>query len=273
MIVNNIPKDKNHYDSKLKTFAKVDNKFSGSRRTIGESSNLAQIALSYHQSWPEIQKYDDYCSILSVLAQASIDSLKRTFSVDIAAEIDRIKEDMHIDKHGYPAFWSLIRPGFNKDKINPDIKCPMNCLTNFNPRKTHRIQVATPISEYLSIYPTDADIKLCKKVEELINKYNINLFSRSIESLNYNDSDYFYLITAFDDMVADIQKMTLGEKYIGLFSWLLNKVFSKDLEKEIDSEKFNNQLQTNKSVLLKTLYNVNKDVFLKCFEKNMTEKP
>ena len=68
MIVNNIPKDKNHYDSKLKTFAKVDNKFSGSRRTIGESSNLAQIALSYHQSWPEIQKYDDYCSILSVLA-------------------------------------------------------------------------------------------------------------------------------------------------------------------------------------------------------------
>ena len=81
------------------------------------------------------------------------------------------------------------------------------------------------------------------------------------------------MITAFDDMVADIQKMTLGEKYIGLFSWLLNKVFSKDLEKEIDSEKFSNQLQTNKSVLLKTLYNVNKDVFLKCFEKNMTEKP
>lgn len=67
-IVNNIPKDTNHYGSDLKTFARVDNKFSGSRRTIGESSNLSQLCLSYTYAYPTITKYQDYCAILAVLA-------------------------------------------------------------------------------------------------------------------------------------------------------------------------------------------------------------
>lgn len=254
----------------MKTFARVDNNFSGSRRTIGESSNLAQIALSYHQSWPEIQKYDDYCSILAVLAQIAIDSLKKAYSVDIAGEIARIKEDMHIDKHGYPAFWALIRPGFNKDKINPNIKCPMNCLLEFKPDKKLRTSFrGTPIDYFLDIYPDKADMTLCKSVEELINKYNIKLYGRNIESTKYDSTDYYYLLDGFDELINDIKKLNIGDKYIGLFSWFLNKVFSRDVEKEIDSNKFQNQLQTNRSLLLKVLYDVNKDVLLKCFSRNL----
>lgn len=90
---------------------------------------------------------------------------------------------MHIEKHGYPAFWALIRPGFNKDKINPDIICPMNTLLDFHPGKPGRGKGGIPISRFLSIYPADADIKLCKSVEELINKYNIGLYSRTKDAV------------------------------------------------------------------------------------------
>lgn len=201
--------------------------------------------------------------------QASIDSLKRTFSVDIEEEIARIKEDMDIDKHGYPAFWALIKPGFNKDKINSEIQCPMNALLNFHPGRTGRGKGGMPISRFLSIFPDKADIKLCKSVEDLINKYNIKLYGMNVDSTNYNSWEYYLLLHEFDSLIADIQKLTVGEKYIGLFSWILNKIFSEDIEKEIDSEKFDNQLQTNRILVLRVLYSVNKDVFLKCFEKNL----
>ncbi len=201
--------------------------------------------------------------------QILIDSAKRRFDVDGLAEIARIKEDMHIEKHGYPAFWALIRPGFNKDKINPDIICPMNYLAEFHPKKGHKVMNVIPIEEFLLDMPETMDIKLCKDVESLINKYNIALYSRVTESTNYGSNDYYYLLTVFDELIHDIQSMNLGEKYIGLFIWLLTKILSKDVEQEIDSTKFKNQLQTNRTVVFKTLYHVNKDVFLKCFSKNM----
>lgn len=66
-IVNNIPKEKNNYSSSLEDFAKIDNKLAASQMSIGSSSNLAQIALSYSYTFPN-QKYKDYVCILSVLA-------------------------------------------------------------------------------------------------------------------------------------------------------------------------------------------------------------
>ena len=66
-IVNNIPKEKNTYSSSLENFAKIDNKLAASQMSIGSSSNLAQIALSYSYSFSD-QKYINYVCILSVLA-------------------------------------------------------------------------------------------------------------------------------------------------------------------------------------------------------------
>ena len=66
-IVNNIPKEKNSYSSSLEDFAKIDNKLAASQMSIGSSSNLAQIALSYSYSFPD-KKYINYVCILSVLA-------------------------------------------------------------------------------------------------------------------------------------------------------------------------------------------------------------
>lgn len=202
--------------------------------------------------------------------QASIDSLKRTFSVDIATEIDRIKEDMHIDKHGYPAFWSLIRPGFNKDKINPDINCPMNCLLDFKPERQKKVHArGIPLKQFLLPEKDETDIKLCRDVEALINKYNIEIYGKNLESSLYKKESYYLLLTDFEELLEEIHKLTLGKKYMGLFLWLLNKAFSEDAENELNSEKFQNQLQTNRTLVLKVLYDVNKEALLECFSRNM----
>ena len=58
---------KNTYDNSLKNFALIDNKLAASQLTIGESSNLAQICLSYSYNFKD-KKYQDYVCILSVLA-------------------------------------------------------------------------------------------------------------------------------------------------------------------------------------------------------------
>ena len=57
-IVNNIPKDKNKYNNTPQDFALLDNKLSHSQLGIGESSNLAQIALTYTHNFVD-QKYLD----------------------------------------------------------------------------------------------------------------------------------------------------------------------------------------------------------------------
>lgn len=45
----------------------IDNNLSKSQMAIGESSNLAQLALTYGYSFTD-KEYDDYVCILSVVA-------------------------------------------------------------------------------------------------------------------------------------------------------------------------------------------------------------
>lgn len=59
--------EKNHYDYSLENYAAIDNNLMAAQLAIGESSNLAQICLTYTYNF-EDQKYQDYVCILSVLA-------------------------------------------------------------------------------------------------------------------------------------------------------------------------------------------------------------
>ena len=147
-IVNNVPKEKNKYTNTLKNFATIDNNLMAAQLAIGESSNLAQVCLTYTYNFPD-KKYQDYVCILSVVAQIAIDNAKRSFDINIPDEIRRIKKDMDIKEHKYPAFWTLIRRDFDKkyederkrcrrtgepfnpkinSKINKNLVCPMNYI-------------------------------------------------------------------------------------------------------------------------------------------------
>ena len=89
-IVNDLKESGITYENTPESYASMDNKFAKSRLGIGESSNLAQLAMTYYWTEPSKELYDNFI-ILSVLAQVIIDGCKREYEVDGVEEIKRIK--------------------------------------------------------------------------------------------------------------------------------------------------------------------------------------
>lgn len=268
-IVNNIPKDQNVYKKTMDDYAKIDNGLANSQLDIGESSNLAQIAQTYACNFSD-QKYIDYVCILSVLAQAAIDSAKRRFDIDISSEIKRIKDDMDIKKYKYPSFWRIIKRGFNRDNINEELICPMNYLHNMDLTEFHSQDTTLPMKYFFQKYEINSNIRTCRKVEDLISKYSLKIYSHNTSGM-YNDEDYFLLRKDYDDLIADIQRMKISKNYIGLFSWIIDRCF-KILPGTLRNQRsILSTVHKNRSILLKVLYDVNPSNLLKCFSKNCSK--
>lgn len=262
-IVNNIPKESNKYHNTMDDFALIDNNLSKSQTDIGESSNLAQIAQTYECTFKE-QKYSDYVCILSVLAQCAIDNAKRRFDVDLTAEIKRIKKDMDMNIHKYPSFWSIIKKDFNKKNINKDLICPMNYLCELNIEKKRSSDPTIPISYFFIKNKLIADKRNCKKVEELISSYSLDLMECVIS--DSNDEDFLLLRSDFDNLLNDIQKIHISNNYKGLMSWLIDRAFMITDNVRFNNSKINSKLHKDRAKLLKVLYSVNKKAFLSCFK-------
>jgi hypothetical protein len=261
-IVNNIPKDKNIYSSSMDDYAKVDNLLSASQTDIGESSNLAQVAQSYSYTFSD-PRYDDYCAILAVCAQLAIDSSKRRFDIDIPAEIKLIKKQMDVKANKYPMFWSVIRPGFNKNNLSSLIHCPMNYLYNlrFKPIKPDGNNI--PMNEFFIKHKLDVDKRKCKKVEELIQKYSLEVHE---EKLGDGDTDYLLLRSDYDQLINDLRQITFSKNTIGLMSWLIDRAFmiSPAVRGHMDAS--SSLLNKNRSLLIKILYDSNKQALFSCFK-------
>jgi len=264
-IVNNIPKDQNVYKKTMDDYARIDNGLANSQLDIGESSNLAQIAQTYACNFSD-QKYIDYVCILSVLAQAAIDSAKRRFDIDISSEIKRIKNDMDIKKYKYPSFWRIIKRGFNRDNINEELICPMNYLYNMDLTEFHSQDTTLPMKYFFQKYEMDNNIRTCRKVEDLIEKYSIKLYE--CNSNTYGDETYLLLRKDFDDLISEMQKIKISKNYLGLFSWLIDRGFI--ITHNIKSTQFQlkSTINKNRAILLKVLYTINPSNLLKCFSKN-----
>lgn len=264
-IVNNIPKEKNSYNYSLENFANIDNNLAAAQLAIGESSNLAQVCLTYTYNYDD-QKYKDYVCILSVLAQVAIDNAKRRFDIDLTEEISKIKKDMNIKENGYPAFWSIIRKGFNKNRINKDLKCPMNFIFDIEVGKYRNNTTTLPMSDFFVQHELKEHHKTSKKVENLIQKYSLELYSYNSD-INDNLEDYLLLRHDFDELIYDIQNIYISRNYLGLMSWLINRAFCiTSGVKRHANKTMQSTINTNKALLLKVLYSVNKDAFLKCFK-------
>lgn len=264
-IVNNIPKDKNIYSRTMDDYARVDNNLANSQLDIGESSNLAQIAQTYTCNYKD-EKYSNYVCILSVLAQVAIDNAKRRFDINLSDEIKRIKNDMDIKVNKYPDFWSIIKKDFNKNFINHNLLCPMNYLYNLDLSEFHNTTSTLPMSYFFKKYEMKNNMCTCKKIEELIARYSLKIYE--INTTVCDNEDYFLLRKDFDDLLKDISKIKISKNYIGLFSWIIDRAF-KILPGSIrNKNKISSTLSKNKSILLKTLYDVNSANLLKCFSKN-----
>ena len=278
-IVNNIPKEKNSYSMSLENYAAIDNNLAAAQLAIGESSNLAQVCLTYTYNFPD-QKYQDYVCILSVLAQVAIDNAKRRFDIDLTEEIRRIKKDMNIKENKYPAFWGIIKGrDFNRSNINGELVCPMNYIFDININKYRNSSSTLPMSTFFVKYEMDENEKRRKsrKVEELIQKYSLDLYADYQKPISNNDLDdedetdnYLLLRSDFDDLVNDIKQVYISKNYLGLMSWLIDRALCITLGTRRKRNVAENTTHNNKSILLKTLYSVNKEAFMMCFSKNLS---
>ena len=274
-------------------YAKIDNRLAASQMAIGESSNLAQLALTYTYNYGD-QKYSDYVCILSVAAQISIDSAKRSFDVDIPKEIARIKKDLGIDKNGLPYFWQITKRDKTintsdtekqktkrkeykqkiSKKVNRQLVCPMNYMYLLNLNKFRSDINTIPIEQFLVPYEVKNDKRKNRKLEQLIEKYMFNLQVLEIEGTLYN-SDMYYddslgttLAGQFEDLVKEIRQSGISRNYKDFMLWLLYRTFrAKPQTKNSD-----NQTNKNRSALIKVLYEVNPKCFLSCFiDKKCTQ--
>ncbi len=205
--------------------------------------------------------------------QCAIDNAKRSFDIDLTNEIRRIKKDMNLSENGYPVFWSIIRPGFNKAKINKELKCPMNYLFYLKTNMTENSNVKThPITDFFEdydVYDINKTWRKNKRVENLIIKYSIQLNRSNSTDMSDDTEDVWLLEDKFNELIDDIRAITISKKYKNLMLYLINRSFV--INAGAKSKKDINQtaLRKNRALLLKVLYEVNPNVFLSCFAKKV----
>lgn len=244
-------------------YAKVDNKLAASQLDIGESSNVAQVGLSY--TFNEFGKqYDEYVAILAILAQVSVDSSKRVFDVDVHSEIQRIKSEMNVDKNGIPAFFAGINPSKRK-KVNPHIVCPMNSVYKMkNPNKQPTTII--PMQEFFVPHKNEVHKATSRKVEKFIQDFAKELNAYNAQEDKRDHNDYLLLRNDYDDLIRNLRGLSLSNKYVGLMSWLINRAFEITSGAKRNSEKMQSTLNKNRAILLKVLYDLNPKTFKKCFK-------
>lgn len=196
--------------------------------------------------------------------QVAIDNAKRRFDIDLTREIDLIKKDMDIKTNGYPAFWGIVKKGFNKQRVNSELICPMNYVFDIKTKDTRKRIGTLPMSEFFVKHEMDEHRRKCKKVEELIQKYSLELFNYNTDD-DCDDEKYLLLRQDFDNLISDIQSTYISKNYLGLMSWLINRAFSIGAGVRRNDDSIMSTINTNKAILLKTLYTVNPDALLKCF--------
>ena len=172
---------------------------------------------------------------------------------------------MNIKENGFPAFWSVIRKDFNKKRINDNLICPMNYIFDIEVGKYRNSASTLPMSEFFIKHNVELDRRKSKKVEELIQKYSLPLYEYNVENEEDDNENYLLLRSDFNELINDIQQVYISKNYLGLMSWLINRAFSIGAGVRRNSNNILSTIDTNKSLLLKVLYMVNKEAFLQCF--------
>lgn len=279
-IVNNIPKEKNIYDNTLENYARIDNTLASYQRAIGESSNLAQVAQTYSYNYDD-GKLDDYACILAVVAQIAIDSAKRKFDVDVLSEIARIRTDLCVQEIGYPLFYADVQnkklvgvnmrnkhkepKSFKVEKINFDLKCPMNCVRDVNVRKDKESTIPFTSLLISQKFNDNDRRRKSRKVEKLIERYSLKVSALNAIEEEYQEEESWLLCQEeFEELIEDIREARLSHNYAGLMYWLICRSFITD---NIKHSKLQTQLNKNRPILLRVLYEVNPKAFLSCFVK------
>ena len=215
-VVNEIPESGKTYKNQPSEYAIMDASMQRAQRAIGGSSDSAQLAQSYF--WDKVAKeeFDDEYKdlyhnvvILAVLAQVSIDGIKKEFAVNPNDEIARIREMPCMKrKKDYPLFMKythkipatkngIERPydDIKKDRkkvskrIDRDIVCPMNylqyCLDRIQGAPRDK---AIETSEFFVKEKGKANDRQMSKIRRMIEEYDAYVKHYMIHSVDLDDS-------------------------------------------------------------------------------------
>ena len=188
----------------------------------------------------------------------------------IDEEIKRIKLDMNVKDNGYPAFWNNIRKDFKRGRINYKLDCPMNRLVSIKIAKFRSPDSTLSMDYFFRSFPLEEDRRHCRKVEDLIHKYQLGF----VEGVQDNE-EYLLLRHDFDELIADIRQVYLSKNYLGLVSWLIDRAFlispyAKNCATRVLHQS-SSKTSINKALLLQVLYKVSPKAVIKIFSGNLSE--
>lgn len=194
---------------------------------------------------------------------------------------------MNIDDNGLPYFWQITKKDKMKcsnpndkakrdkrnrerirSKVNKEIVCPMNYLYSLELNKYRDSESTLPMRDFFVKHEFQLYHRIARKVEELIEKYSLELYNHNAnneDNWEEDTSKSLLLRSDYEDMIRDIRGLKLGKKYAGLMSWLINRAFKINSGVRGNINTMDSKTNKNKAILIKTLYDVDKNTFLSCF--------
>lgn len=300
-IVNKLKESGITYDNTWSEYARMDNKFAKSRIGIGESSNLAQLAMTYYWTKPSKDLYDNFV-ILSVLAQVIIDGCKREYEVDGIEEIKRIKklpcmqqiveivdenEKIIKQKKDFPEFMRYTKKiKYTKNgkeipyekikeekeklsaRINKNFSCPMNDLQKaLNSIKNISSTNTTPTENFFIKVDGVANYRQMTKIRELAEEYDKNIFL--ITSSKESKEDKLLEIEFENKRVMNILKK-IKTKNLKTINRLIETSLGISSGVGIETKEYKKYTKYTRSIL-KLLYRMDRDKFLSNFTRKTNE--
>jgi hypothetical protein len=287
-IVNQLKESNITYKNTKLSYAEMDNRFAKSRMSIGESSNLAQLAMTYYWTNPNNQELYNNFIILSVLAQVAIDSCKREYEVDPILEIERIKNmdcmklTVEIDgkyiksdlpkfmkytkeikhtKHGKEIPYEEIKEKKDKieDRINNSLTCPMNWLQEIldNIQMTDNSNSISTKDFFIKMTGKPKNSQMTK-IRSLIKQYDTFIKQNYINNKDNEDAYFDNLKRETNMLISELRKIKVGNIIT------INRL----IETAMGLETLNNNYKRSKEnmkytrLMLNALYKMDADKFL-----------
>lgn len=260
---------KSEYRKDMKSYAEMDGSISSAQYAIGNSSNIAQLALSYYfDGGSTSTELENVFIICSVLAQVAIDSAKRTYDVNVNSELTRLSGLPCMqpeDGKKYPVFYAGVQELKNKGKKKKK-KIKKEEVRFFN----------TPM-EILAEIIEENIIDVRKNKEYILPTYNLNTVFQYKSDRKRDSKQYKKVLAIVQEYDREVKKLDmLKSDYLkdvdNLFDICMDKLKNLSINKATMASLIAYAFISNGGIrnrLLTVLYDKDKKLFLSCFKKSV----
>lgn len=270
-IVNAIAYKKNDgYDKSAKSYALMDSSIADGQMAVGVTSNLAQLALScWFDSGCKDRELEDVFVICSVLEQVAIDSAKRSFDINLNAEIKRIQSMICMQKkHPYPLFYAAVQKYKNKLEHRKDQKIPKEQISFYN----------CPMDILYRLIDSEVlDMRKNKPVDKDVIAYLSAFMDTKIDNVKADRKQYKKVVGIAEEYVYNCKNVGAESEQMQIYfddcaSKLKNLNIKKETMKMLIIYAFKAGNEHIRDSLLVTLYDKDTQGFLDCFYEKSPQK-